>query len=272
MIVLLAAALALPAAAAPAAIAREGSVLFFRGDMEGAVRQWETAREEGGGSRQFDALLSSALTALGKRDLSRGLYADARRRFTEALTIERDSRSLRKLALAAELAEQARSSRVLKPEELDATEEMDRILTALLLLDRAEAAAVVAASSAPAAAPPALEPAAGPRDAQRDRARGLYERGLERYYAGDYEQASSLFYEATRADPGLDKARRGVALVEAALKRRQGERRYAEALRAFYGGDIPAARSALQETLMLDPGNVKARETLLRLNSPGGAP
>jgi len=272
MILLLAAALSLPASAAapppaPASISREGAALFFRGDLEGAVSRWQTARDEGG-SKAFDALLSTALTALGKRDLSRGRYADARRRLTEALTIEPGSRPLRRLILLAELAEEAGGARMLKPQELDAAEEMDRLLTSLLILDRPEAAA---ASTAPAA-PPALEPAAGVEPAARAQARELYGRGLERYYAGDYETASGLFHEAARADPGLEKARRGAAMVEAALKHRRGQRRYEDALRAFYAGDPAAARAALHETLLLDPGNVKAKETLSRMNTPGGAP
>ena len=268
--------LAVSASAAPMSGLHDGGVLFFHGDLEGAVDRWNSARE-GAGSREFDAVLSSALTALGKRELAKGRFARARERFDQALSIDSGNRNLRQLALTAELAEQVGGLRTLRPEETDATEEMDRLLTALLLMDRPSAPEVSGAAAAPVAAPdvssatagtPAPSSASAAADKQRQQASALYSRGMERYYAGDYDKASSLFYAALRADPGFTKAHRGVSLVAAALRRREADRRYEEGLRAFYAGDLRKAREKFRDALNLNPGLTKARETLARLDAP----
>jgi tetratricopeptide (TPR) repeat protein len=276
--------LAASARAAPMPALREGSARFFHGDLAGAVESWRAAREAGG-SREFDALLSSALTALGKGDLAKGRYESARRRFDEALSMDPGSRALRRLALTAELGEQAGGLRTLKPEETDTTEEMDRLLTALLLLDRpvappapprrAAPPSVAASTAAPAVSPSAAAAAAfAPEETERSRrrAQSLYERGLTSYYAGSYDKALSFFYAASDADPGLEKARRAVGLVNAALRRRQADGRYQDALRTFYQGDTRTARAKLQEALVLDPGHVKARQTLEKLDAAAPPP
>lgn len=278
------AAFAAPAAAPVVPPVRLGSALFFQGDLEGAVERWKVAREDGGGSREFDSILASALTALGKRELGAKRFGSAKERFAEALAIDAGNRELRRLELTAELAEQTGGLRTLRPEETDAVEELDRLLTAMVLMDPPVPSMAVAppappppSSSASPEAPAAETPAATAGDAiqapaptalELRRAQAAYDWGLERYYAGDYDKASNMFNEAVRLDPGMVKARRGGDFVRAALRRRDGVRRYEEALRAFYSGDLPAARVKFRETLELDPNNPKAREALTRMEAP----